>query len=186
MKRSEHERLHRCAMPAAAVGAAAVLAVASATASVAAGAPIISNLHVVDHGSHIEQEAHGPEWCPNIPFLVSWTGRATMHEMVRTRGLDGAWYFSGSFAIANTFTHVETGASMADQSSFKFADQRIVDNGDGTITITGRDRLSYRVFGVDGRQIRHEAGLVTITVVIETRGPPSPTTTSSSRKPWRN
>ena len=159
---------------AATVGAAAVLAVGSATASGATGTPIISNTHLVDHGSHIEQEAHGPEWCPNVPFLVSWTGRVNLHETARTRGLDGAWYSSGGFLFANTFTNVENGPSIADQGSFTFSDQRIVDNGDGTITITARDRLSYRVLGSDGRQIGREAGLVTLTVVIKTMGTPEP------------
>jgi hypothetical protein len=152
-------------------GAVALVLAGSIPAS-AAGEPIIENTHLQASYTHIEQEAHSG-WCPQVPSPVEASGTISFGFLTRTQGPGGVWYFSGHRSSRDVYTNLDDGRTLTIKSTFRFADGRIVDNGDGTITIHAADTLSTVVFA-GSTQVGQEAGRLAYTVVIDTMGTPGP------------
>lgn len=156
-----------------AVAGSTTLALLGSASPSSAGEPIIENGHFRGADTHIEQEAH-PGWCPNVDFSVEFSGRFTSHFLTMKRGVDGLWYFSGGFESHGTYTNLENGQTLTERGSARWRDTRITDNGDGTITIEAADVGTHLLFGPDGRQLGHDAGRRSFTVVIDTNGTVEP------------
>jgi hypothetical protein len=50
-------------------------------------------------------------------------------------------------------TNVDNGKALTLNTVERFTDQSIVDNGDGTITITAKDTARTHVYGPDGERL---------------------------------
>lgn len=153
------------------LGAILTLALATMTAS-PASARIVEHLHDSGTETHIEQEAHGEDFCPDIPFPVLFSGEFSEHLMVRTLGQGELEYFSQNFRSQDTYTNVESGRSITILVVSRNGDHKVIDNGDGTLTIlissTGRTRL----IGPDGETVFQETGQFKARLVIDANGTP--------------
>lgn len=149
--------------------AAAAIVAAAFTGTAQAGPPIVND-HFDFTSTHIEQEEH-EGFCPDIPFLVLFEGHAKGSTLAVHHG-DGFVYFGTRVRVSDTYTNVETGRSMSIEVVLSSKDQTIVDNGDGTITITGQDTGRQRSFDDDGNLLFTDTGLIRYEVLIDTAGTP--------------
>ncbi|KGN30407.1 hypothetical protein N802_07115 [Knoellia sinensis KCTC 19936] len=173
-------RLTRRVLPAAlsvSALAATILISASAPASAAPGennGNVVFRNHQTFKDSHIEQEEHGDEFCPDVPFDVRWDGNITVTDMVQTKGRGDFEYFSFKFSGSNTYTNLETGATFHDRVSFRSSDQKARFNEDGTLSLTIMDRLGWKLFDGNGKLVGVDAGLVKIDLVVDLSDPENP------------
>lgn len=155
----------------AAVGAALL---ATALATPAGASPPVVNEHFVQTDSHIEQEAH-EGFCPEVPFLVEFTGHASITFRLLVRGKDGPEYGSFRITSQDTYTNLENGRTMTVLDHFQDWDHRVTDNGDGTLTIEIAGHSSTKLFDDDGHHlVAIDAGPFTLTLEIDLMDPDNP------------
>ena len=117
--------------------AAIALACAAAVGlpGAASARPVVSE-HYVDDFT-IEADPHDPEYCPNLDFAL------TDHVHVEgffhgVRRGDGLVYFADHFKLVSTVTNLSNGKVLTTTVRASAMDTSVVDNGDGTLTITGK------------------------------------------------
>jgi hypothetical protein len=147
-------------------------AVASAMIGPSADARVESKEHYEFTESHIEQEEHGDEFCPNVEFLVLADVEVEGTLLIKTKGSGPHPYFADRVRITEAYTNLENGKTLTQVGSTRVADQRIVDNGDGTITITAKRTGRIIVHGPDGDRLFIDAGQSQISFVIDYNGTP--------------
>jgi hypothetical protein len=152
--------------------AALAIALVSLLAVPAADAKLVSKEHYAFTESHIEQEEHGADFCPNVPFPVLFEGDTRGTLLVKTKGSGPFPYFADRFQDTAVFTNTENGKSLTQKSVSRFADQTIVDNGDGTITITVKGTGRNHVFGPDGTRLFVDSGQFQFDILIDYNGTP--------------
>jgi hypothetical protein len=152
------------------VAGLAVLAMSLTALSSASGRIIESErYHFTD--SHIEQEEHGSDFCPNVEFLVLSEVEAEGRLLIKTA--NGPFpYFVDRFQATESHTNLENSKTLTQVHVTRSADQRIVDNGDGTITITIKNTGRNFVYGPDGNQLFIDAGQTQFQIVIDHNGTP--------------
>ena len=165
--------IHTGVRPLLAALCAAVMTVALAPVAAASG-NVVFRSHETFKDSHIEQEEHGPGFCPDVPFLVRWEGRGVITETGIARGGGELEYFSFHVSAEDTFTNVETGVSFRSVDAFSGRDQKLTLNADGTLTVEFMDRFSSKLFGSDGKLVGLDAGTVAGTLVIDLGDPEDP------------
>jgi len=145
----------------AALGASAL--VLNAAPAARADQPVVS--HFEGALSHVEQE---DGWCTDVPFpiLHEWTFRSTVFEQVR----NGTLFFKVTAVVQSTYTNQDSGTWLRSLSTFKEQDQRVVDNGDGTITIRFRLMENTAYHSPSGALVGKVTGNTTSTVVIDHGG----------------
>jgi len=165
--------IHTGVRPLLAALCAGVMTIALAPVAAASG-NVVFRSHETLKDSHIEQEEHGDEWCPEVSFLVRWDGRVTITETGIARGGGELEYFSFHVSAEDTFTNVESGASFRSVNTFNGRDQKLTLNPDGTLTVDFMDRFSSKLFGSDGKLVGLDAGTVAGTLVIDLGDPEDP------------
>ncbi|HET6665700.1 MAG TPA: hypothetical protein VFG98_00310 [Intrasporangium sp.] len=156
----------------AALGATVALAT-PLIAAAPASARIIEHEHNAEFVSHIEQEEHGDEFCPNVDFPVLFTGDFREHVMVKTKGSSPFPYFSQNFRTEDTYTNTENDKSLRLLTVFNGSAPRITDNGDGTITVVFADKARTHAFGPDGERLFVDTGQFRATLLIDYNGTPT-------------
>ena len=146
------------------LAAAGALALLSVTASPASAA-VIEHAHFVDSGTEPFTE------CPGIDATVSWNDR--VHEVLRTRGQSDLIYFSANVHGRNVFTNLDTGRTYSSANNFTDRDLDVVDNGDGTLTITVASTGSTRWYDADGRKVFTTAGNFRFQFMVDHGGTPN-------------
>lgn len=147
---------------------AALLAPTAASAE----SPIIEHDHFNTTDTHIEQEAHGEDWCPDVPFLVEWSGHNVFGFLGMHRGTEGLLYGADHGSFHETYTNVENGRTMTIRQVWHGGDIRVVDNGDGTLSIRGGFQVSSALVDPDGAIVEQGAGRVEFIVLIDHNGTP--------------
>ncbi len=152
----------------------AMVAAAAASAVIApsADARVVSKEHYTDTQSHIEQEEHGADFCPNVDFLVLFEGEIRGTFLAKTKGSGPFAYFADHFQDTSVYTNLENGKTLTIVSNTRAADQTIVDNGDGTITITAKATGRSFAYGPDGNRLFVDAGQSQFSFVIDYNGTP--------------
>ena len=153
-----------------AIAGSAVLAL-SLTAPAPASARIIANerYHFID--SHVEQGQPGSDFCPQIEFPVLVEVEAEGQLLIKTA--NGPFpYFADHTRATETYTNLENGKTLTQVHATRGADQHIVDNGDGTITLSFKHTGRSFVYGPDGNRLFVDAGQVQVQVVIDYNGTP--------------
>jgi len=145
----------------AAAGALALLGVGASPASAA----VIVHERFVDSGS----EAFTA--CPGINAEISWTDR--VHELIRTKGKDGLVYFKVNVHGTTAVTNLNTGGSYTNVYNFNDRDLKVVDNGDGTLTITIASSGSFKWFDADGNRVLKGAGQFRAELTVDHGGTPT-------------
>jgi hypothetical protein len=146
------------------LAAAAALALLGVGASPASGAVIVHE-HFVDSGSEVF------DFCPGIDAEVSWNDR--VHEIIRTRGKDGLVYFKANVHGTQVFTNLDTGGTYTNTYNFTDRDLKVVDNGDGTLTITIASSGSFKWFDADGNRVLKGAGQFRAELTVDHGGTPT-------------
>jgi hypothetical protein len=152
----------------AAIAAASAVLLALATPASAAPPEID---HWTDHIEHIEQVEHAADnWCPDIPFDVRYVEDAhgTFRGMVRGDKFYGATTIRSESAWIN----VDTGKRFSRVWQGQDKDLKVVDNGDGTITLTILFTGPTKYYDNDGNRVFMDVGRTFNTIVIDEAGTP--------------
>ena len=158
---------HTRAVAAIAAASAVLLALA---APASAAPPEID--HWTEHSEHIEQVEHAADdWCPDIPFDVLYVDDSygTFRGMVRGGKFIGATTIHSESAWIN----VETGKQFSRVWQGQEKDLKVVDNGDGTITLTGLFTGPTKYYDDDGNQVFKDVGRTFNTVILDEAGTPA-------------
>src|SRR5215203_2494765 len=110
------------------------------------------------------------DFCGDVvtfPVLFDHYGSGTDH--ITTPG-NGVLYFQSHFRDIDTYTNTLNGKTFTLVTSGKGRDLKIVDNGDGTITITGQINLRQLVYAADGTLLFRIVGMFRSREIIDTNG----------------
>lgn len=144
----------------AALGAAALVAAAPVAR---ADKPLVQ--HFRGEASHVEQEV---DWCTDVPFSIlhEFSFNFVVSEHVR----NGTLHFRLGGNNVATYTNLDTGTWLRAYSSLREQDQRIVDNGDGTMTIRFRVMSQDAYHSPDGALVAKSVSNPVFEVVIDHGG----------------
>jgi hypothetical protein len=146
------------------------LAAAGALALVSVGAGSASAA-VIEHHRFVDSGSESFEECPGINAEVSWNDR--VHELIRTQGPHGLVYFKVNVHGTTVFTNLDTGGTYTNTYNFTDRDLKVVDNGDGTLTITIATSGSFKWFDSDGNQVLKGAGQFRAEITVDHGGTPT-------------
>ena len=97
---------------------------------------------------------------------VAYTYDQTGSGSVKLRGQDGPLWFHEKLSVTRTFTY--QGMTVTDiEANTVIKDQKIVDNGDGTLNITVLYAGGGRLVGSDGKILAKGDGQIRMLVVID-------------------
>lgn len=147
------------------VGVTAATVLAAGVAAAPASAAVVSHLHFEDSGSEPFP------FCEGIDAQVSWDDR--VHEIVKTRGPDGLVYFSANVKGTTTYTNLDTGKTYTNVYRFTERDQRVTNNGDGTLTITIATPGHNKWYDSDGNILFVTAGTFWFQIMVDHGGTPT-------------
>ncbi len=109
--------------------------------------------------------------CDGTPAHVE--GTSVGSGMIRRIGPDGMAYFTVRFEGNVWWTNPATGKAVHLRANFIERDQRIVDNGDGTITLRYRGHINETDYLPDGSVAFRTHGVDTLVLVIDINGTPA-------------
>ena len=112
---------------------------------------------------------HIEDFCGIEGFTVDDNGTFQARLKISTRK-SGIVYFLSHITIDETLTGVESGLSVTIHTAFIAKDLKIVDNGDGTLTITQLLTGPSTLYGTDGKAIARDPGQVRFRIVVDTNG----------------
>ena len=92
--------------------------------------------------------------------------------MFNQRGSSPFPYFLNTVRGTAVTTNLATGGTFTDVFAISFRDHTIVDNGDGTITITSFASGSSRFYDTDGNFVLKDPGQVRFAIDIDYNGTP--------------
>lgn len=128
--------------------------------------------HWTDSGSAIAQDEH-PGFCAgtvNFPVQHDWDAEG-MFLLVRHG--DGFAYGGNRFRATDVWTNTLNGKTFTITVVGQDRDQKISDNGDGTLTIELAFPGVQKVYGPDGARLFMDTGTVRAEVLIDNGGTPS-------------
>ena len=143
------------------VGAAAAVALVAASPATA----VAPERFQIDESYELDLS------CDGVPAHIQATEQGS--GTIRHIGPDGMAYFKFQWAGDVTWTNTETGKSVYLHADFIQRDQRIVDNGDGTITLRYRGKFNETDYNPDGSVAFRTQGVDTLVYVIDINGTPS-------------
>jgi hypothetical protein len=118
------------------------------------------------YSNHIE------DFCGVVGLTVDQVGLFQSRLKIRTSN-NGIQYFLEHITDDSRLTGVASGRSVTVHTAFIAKDLKIVDNGDGTLTITQLLTGPSTVYGPNGRAIARDPGQVRFLLVIDTNGTPN-------------
>ena len=146
------------------VVAGMVVAVMVAGLAGPAGAAPLENVHVTE--SETEFDA---AFCGDLNVQID--NHFTGHILLVLR--KGVPYFQANVRSTTVFTNVATGKTFTLVDTILEKDMEIVDNGDGTFTITIKVAGNTKVLGHDGRRLFLDTGLTLFQALFDNGGTPS-------------
>jgi hypothetical protein len=152
--------------------AAATLSVAAIPTMFGAGAASASptpweSVHVVyDPPLTIEN------FCRTPGLTVVASGWIDYRDRTTTRG--GLPYYSEhTMSFLDTFTNADTGAFLTNTGTYSSNTISVVDNGDGTLTITSQYKVNTQIADDAGRVVSHDTGIYRYLSIVDHAGTPS-------------
>jgi hypothetical protein len=143
--------------------AAAIATFALSTAPAASGEPL-EKWHDVDQGADSFD-------CDGLPVDVAWS--FSVNGVVKRQGPDGLAYAVETSHGSASFTNAETGKALTMTQHAVIKDQKVVDNADGTLTITVLAAGSTKWYGPDGEFLFNNPGQTRWQVLIDHGGTPA-------------
>jgi len=108
---------------------------------------------------------------PSIPTRVD--GDVHVNFTFNLRGGKNVFpYYRESVHGSNVFTNLDTGGTFTEVFTANSRDHKIVDNGDGTITIYGQGSGGSRYYDTNGRLVLRDPGNIRYAVDIDYNGTP--------------
>lgn len=111
-----------------------------------------------------------PYDCDGTPAIDS--GDVVGHVTAVLKGNSKFPFFRLHVAGTGVTTNTDTGGTYTNIFAVNNIDQKIVDNGDGTITITGQSQGSSRYYDQYGNFVLKDPGMIRISVVMDYHGTP--------------
>jgi hypothetical protein len=149
----------------------AIVAVSAATALVlatAASAGLILRETFHDEGTFVNEDFCGvPGLTVHGAFAVDGRAHAVPH------GPSGLAYFIEHVRFTTVLTNPDTGKAVTDVGNVVTKDQKVTDNGDGTLTILVLGTGNEVVYGADGKAIARNPGQTRYEILIDDGGTPT-------------
>lgn len=122
---------------------------------------------------HVEDEFVIEDFCdePGLDVDLKLTMDIRVH--VVPRGPDGLVYFLQHGTRTEVMTNLANGKSVRSLTNVIEKDQKITDNGDGTLSILDLATGNSVVYGADGKAIARNPGQVRLMLLIDDGGTPS-------------
>ncbi len=171
-----HQPLRRLTALALAGGASLALA----TPVSAAPAPVELPGTFVEHWQDEVDEVFADgdqDFCGDLGFDVVHHVEAGGTFVGTVRG-DGFWYYGDRSRGVETMTNPETGHVLRQEFTGTGRDQQVVDNGDGTLTVTVQLTGPSR-YSLDGRKLFIDTGMVRFSLLVDQNGTPGDPTDDS-------
>jgi hypothetical protein len=144
---------------------ALVATAAIALATVASGGGQLFRELVDERESEIETDFCGVEGL-TVEFATHRVG--TAHAV--PHGRNGLVYFGFNLKVTDVVTNLANGNSVTSFSTVRDKDQRVTDNGDGTLTILVLTTGNSVLYGENGKVIARNPGQVRFEVLIDHGG----------------
>ncbi len=116
-------------------------------------------------------EVGAEDWCPPdvVDFDVTFSVEAAGKDRIYTQR-DGILRFAGTFKAVEMYS--ANGKTFMIESQGNRRDHKIVDNGDGTLTIWFKDSVKSTV-SIDGEFLFHDSGLAEGAFLVDHNGTPT-------------
>jgi hypothetical protein len=156
--------------------AAAIALAISAAPTVAQAAPPPVQAHYSDVYDVLLPDSSDPagSFCgglTNVPLHVEIDG----YFSIKDHGPNApSPYFADRYRSTLVYTNPQTQLTYTVVRVRQSKDLRIVDNGDGTLTLTGLNTGSLWAYGPDGELLGRQNGLTRETALVDTLGTPDP------------
>jgi hypothetical protein len=125
-----------------------------------AGAEVVERYSLDYSESGVSTNYCGSELQPSYTYEQTGSGA------IKTRGKDGLLWFHEKLSIVRTFTY--NGMTVTDiQPNTVIKDHKIVDNGDGTLSITVLYAGGNRLVGSDGKLLAKADGQIRMLITID-------------------
>ncbi|MCF4122499.1 hypothetical protein L1785_16090 [Antribacter sp. KLBMP9083] len=154
---------------------AAAAAVVMVLAAPAAAEPAVFVEHWTEHDEFLAQERFSTpeeEWCPQVDFPVWVEEDASGTFRLLSHG-DSPLYGASTFSSEGSFTNLDNGLTFSFISSGQEKDVHVTDLGGGLLSIEVQITSRTTFYGPDGEKLFLDAGRVSFTLVIDTKGTPS-------------
>jgi hypothetical protein len=149
------------------LAAAVTVAIFGSLTGVAAAAPL-------EHGKfHDEFSDDIPVFCGRPGLTVRSDGVVDGKLLVNSRGRYNLVYFQEHVHLSFRFTNLSNGRFITTRERSVNKDLKVVDNGDGTLTITVLATGNFVTYGADGRPIARNPGQVRFQLLIDHNGTPT-------------
>jgi hypothetical protein len=129
---------------------------------------------LIERGTfHDEFSEFVEDFCdvPGLDVQVDGVVDGTFHVM--SRGRDGLVYFMDHVRATRVLTNVANGATVSDREITVSKDHKVVDNGDGTLTITVLATGNFTLYGADGKALARNPGQVRFQFLVDHAGTPA-------------
>ncbi len=148
-------------------------------AAALAGAASISMTGLVsaaplEHGVfHDEFSFVETNFCGVAGLTVRADGVADGRFLVKRQGRDGLVYFMEHVHVSSVRTNLANNKTISDDERTVTKDLKVVDNGDGTLTITVLATGNFVVYGANGKAIARNPGQVRFRFIVDHGGTPA-------------
>ena len=153
-----------------ALAACSIPLLLAATATTASADPALVE-HFVDDWTVTHLDG-SEDFCGDLGFDVVEHLEVKGVFVGTQRGRDRIWYFGDRFTGMHTFTNPETGREFREVFSHTSRDQKITDNGDGTLTIQVQQTGPSRYYA-DGTLMFIDTGITRFSFLVDHGGTPS-------------
>lgn len=151
------------------IGVAAVL-----TTAVVLGIGGAASARRLERGDfHDEFSELVPDFCESAGLTVQINGVVDGRFLVNARGRENLVYFQEHVHSSVMFTNVSNGKFVTSNERSVSKDLKVIDNGDGTLTIIVLATGTAAVFGADGKAIGRNPGQVRFELLVDHAGTPS-------------
>ncbi len=104
---------------------------------------------------------------------VQWHAEGKDSLTYGPRGAAKLYYFKYTSNASVAYTNPATGLTMRQEWNFIDKDLKVVDNGDGTLTITALATGNSQLRGPNGELLRRDPGQIRYQILIDHNGTPS-------------
>ena len=146
---------------------AAFTAAASISMTGTAGAAPFAQGEFHDEFSFVDPDFCGAGLAVQIDVVVD--GR---FQGVR-QGSDGLVHFMDHTHVSDLYTNLANGKTVSDSANTMTRDLKVVDNGDGTLTITDLSTGNATLYSADGKVIARNPGQVRFQFLVDHAGTPA-------------
>ena len=149
---------------------AAALAATIAAIAVAAVTALPADARPIEKAHFVNEFVDGPYDCDGTPALDE--GKVRVHVLGNLRGSSLFPFFVENVNGTVVTTNLDTGGTFTQKFANSGHDHTIVDNGDGTITVTVHGQGIVRYYDQFGRFVLKDPGVLWTSLVLDYNGTP--------------